>query len=256
MPNNKPIGFFDSGVGGLSVLREAIRFMPSENFVYYGDSLNAPYGTKKYYQVKELSFKAVEFLIDKGVKAIVVACNTATSVAIEEIRSKYSNIPIIGIEPALKPAVEQYGDGKIIVMATPITLSEKKFNKLISMYEEKADIMPMPCGGLAELIEKGNLDGEEIDEYIMDKYKNINVKDISSIVLGCTHYPFIIGSLRKIIGRSIPIIDGSCGTVKHLKNQLTQLTLVNNSINRGEVTIYNSSLNKEVIDFSYKLLKL
>lgn len=124
---NMPIGFFDSGVGGLSVLREAIKLLPNEDFIYFGDSKNAPYGTKSVDEVRELSFKASELLLKYSVKAIVVACNTATSAAIENLRNTYKNMPIIGIEPALKPAVELKREGKIVIMATPMTLSEKSF---------------------------------------------------------------------------------------------------------------------------------
>ena len=124
---DKPVGFFDSGVGGISVLKEAIKLLPKENFVYFGDSKNAPYGTKKVEEVIELSFNAVDFLLNHEVKAIVVACNTATSAAIDPLRLRYMNVPIIGIEPALKPAVELNKQGKIIIMATPMTLSENKF---------------------------------------------------------------------------------------------------------------------------------
>ena len=127
---NNPIGFFDSGVGGLSVMREAISIMPNENYIYFGDSKNAPYGTKSLEEVRKLTFDAVEFLLMKNVKAIVIACNTATSAAIEELRNKYTYIPIIGIEPAIKPAVNLNKEGNIIVMATPMTLEKINLKNL------------------------------------------------------------------------------------------------------------------------------
>ena len=137
---NSPIGFFDSGVGGLSVMKKAMIYMPEENYIYLGDSGNAPYGVKDIPEIKKLTLNNVEFLIEKGVKAVVVACNTATSVAIEELRNKYKDIPIIGIEPALKPAVEMGKDGRIVIMATNATLKEKKFNKLMNKYSSGKDI--------------------------------------------------------------------------------------------------------------------
>ena len=148
---DKPIGVFDSGVGGISVLKEAVKLLPKEDFIYFGDSKNAPYGTKKVEEVIELSFTAVDFLLKHGVKAVVVACNTATSAAIESLRQKYIDIPIIGIEPALKPAVELNKRGKIIIMATPMTLLENKFQSLMKTYEKEIDIETLPCVGLVEL---------------------------------------------------------------------------------------------------------
>ena len=168
---NSPIGFFDSGVGGLSVLREAISIMPNENYIYFGDSQNAPYGTKDLQEVKQLTFKAAEFLRAKKVKAIVVACNTATSAAIEELRIKYTDIPIIGIEPALKPAVKLHRKGSVIIMATPMTLREKKFKELMLKFKDECDIVSMPCAGLVEFVENGILKGDDIESYLRDKFK-------------------------------------------------------------------------------------
>ena len=131
-----PIGFFDSGVGGLSVLREAIKIMPNEDYIYFGDSKNAPYGTKTVDEVRELTFKAVEFLLSKGVKGIAIACNTATSAAVADLRKTYPELPLVGIEPALKPAVELNKDGDILIMATSMTLKEEKFKRLMDKYKD------------------------------------------------------------------------------------------------------------------------
>ena len=188
---SKPIGFFDSGVGGLSVLIQAMKLMPQENYIYFGDSKNAPYGTKAVEEARRLTFQAVEFLRSKGVKAVVIACNTATSAAINELRSAYLDMPIIGIEPALKPAVELGKEGKIIIMATPMTLSEEKFNKLMLEYADRAEIVPMPCAGLVEFIEKGIVEGDELEAYLRNKMGNLPNEEVAAIVLGCTHYPFI-----------------------------------------------------------------
>ena len=160
------IGVLDSGLGGLSVLREAIKIMPNENFIFFGDSKNAPYGVKSVEQVKKLTFDVVEYLLSRGVKGIMVACNTATSAAVAELRIKYPNLPIVGIEPALKPAVNNSKDGKILVMATPMTLKEAKFHKLLDRYRDKREIEPVPCGGLMEYVEQGILEGDELDDYL------------------------------------------------------------------------------------------
>ena len=149
---NHPIGVLDSGLGGISVLRELVRLMPEEDYLYFGDSKNAPYGTKTAEEVLRLTRNTVSFLLEQGAKAIVVACNTATSVAIRELRQEYPSIPMIGIEPALKPAVEAKAHSTVLVMATPMTLKKEKFSDLMHRYESDAKIIKVPCPGLVELI--------------------------------------------------------------------------------------------------------
>ncbi|WP_293977170.1 glutamate racemase [uncultured Clostridium sp.] len=253
---NSPIGFFDSGVGGLSVLREAISIMPNENYIYFGDSKNAPYGTKELDEVRCLTFNAADFLRKKNVKAIVVACNTATSAAIEELRNKYIDIPIIGIEPALKPAVKLNRKGSIIIMATPMTLREKKFKQLMLKYDDGCDIVPMPCPRLVEFVESGILEGEELEEYLRSKLKDYIEKDIAAIVLGCTHYPFIKETLAKVVGKEIPLIDGGLGTSHELQRKLKEKGTLTESEIRGNIEIYNSTNDIKVIDFCYNLINV
>lgn len=254
--NQKPIGFFDSGVGGISVLREAVKLMPKESYVYFGDSKNAPYGTRTVEEVQDLSFKAAEFLLSKGVKALVVACNTATSAAIIKLRDKYKDIPIIGIEPALKPAVEINRPGKILIMATPMTLAEKKFNNLMKKYgNNSGQIRPLPCPGLVELIEDGVISGRKLEDYLRNRVAFYMQEDIAAVVLGCTHFPFIKETLSEIIGKDIPIIDGSVGTVNQLKRLLEDENLLNLSKEDGSVTIYNSLNNDKINALGYELLK-
>lgn len=253
---NRPIGFFDSGVGGLSVMREALKIMPNENYIYFGDSKNAPYGIKSVEEVRELTFKAVEFLLNKGVKGIAVACNTATSAAVADLRKMYPDLPLVGIEPALKPAVESVNDGSILIMATPMTLKEAKFNRLMKKYEDRADIVPVPCPGLMEFIEEGKLQGEEVEQYLLDKVNTYKKGKISSIVLGCTHYPFIEPLLSNIVGEDTVIIDGGLGTAKELKRRLSEKELLTNSTKVGKVEIINSLDKEEIVDLSYRLLEL
>jgi glutamate racemase len=254
--SNKPIGFFDSGLGGLSVLKEALKIMPNENYIYLGDSINVPYGVKSVEEVKSLTFKAVEYLLDRGVKGIAIACNTATTAAVSALRIEYPDLPLVGIEPALKPAVEIHKEGKILIMATSMTLKEEKFYRLMKKYEDIAEIVPLPCPGLMEFIEAGKLEGEEVETYIMDKL-GIYINDkISSIVLGCTHYPFIKSSIIKLLGEEVVIIDGGLGTVKELKRRLKEKDLLNKGTNKGSIEIINTSNRKEVIDLSYELLEI
>lgn len=237
------------------MLKEAFKLLPKEDFLYYGDSKNAPYGTKKAEEVKALTFNAIDFLMSKGIKALVVACNTATSVTINDLREAY-DIPIIGIEPALKPAVELKKGGKIIIMATPMTLAEKKFANLMDLYRETEDIEPLPCPGLVEFIEQGMVSGSEVYNYLKDRFKKYNNKKVSAIVLGCTHYPFIKETLRKVIDNKVSIIDGSLGTSKELKRQLKDRNMLREESRMGKVTIFNSKEDNDIIDLSYNLLNM
>lgn len=253
---DRPIGFFDSGIGGISVLKEAIKILSNEDFIYFGDSKMAPYGVKTVKEVKKLTFDAVDLLLKRDIKALVVACNTATSAAIIDLRKKYSkSMPIIGIEPALKPAVEFNRKGKIVIMATTMTLSEKKFNNLMKKYECRASIQPLPCPGLVELIEQGKTEGEEVENYLKGKLKPLKDEGIAAVVLGCTHYPFVKKSIQKVLNEDIPIIDGSRGTVEQLKRQLVKYHMRNDKNKVGKVTILNSMNSQFIIELSYKLLK-
>ena len=249
-----PIGFFDSGVGGISVLKEAVKLMPNEHYIYFGDSKNAPYGIKEVEEVKALTYKAVEFLIEKGAKAIVIACNTATSAAVRALRITYPNIPIIGIEPAVKPAVKLGRKGPVIIMATPMTLKEKKLKVLMDKYKDEAEMVSMPCPDLVEFVESGKVDGEEVESYLRKQFKNYLDKDIAAVVLGCTHYPFVGKVIDKILEGKVPIIDGGLGTSKELQRQLKELDLINDSNEKGEIEIFNSSEDSNQIEISKILL--
>ena len=165
---DRPIAFFDSGVGGISVLREAVRLMPEEDFFFYGDSANAPYGTKSTEEVRRLTIGHVEQFLADGAKAVAIACNTATSAAVRRLREIYPELPLVGIEPALKPAVEQTEDPRVLVMATPITIREEKFRHLFEKYTDEARIFPLPCPGLMEYVEQGEYDTPEVRKFLSD----------------------------------------------------------------------------------------
>ena len=253
---NAPIGFFDSGLGGLSVLKKALEMMPNENYIYYGDSKHAPYGEKTPQEIKELSFNAMEILIQKGVKAIVIACNTATSAAAKELREYYKDIPIIGIEPALKPAIKLHETGAVIVMATKATLTQEKFKTLMDNYGEHRDIIPLPCPGLVEFIESGNLNGEDVKNFLREKLNPYMDREISSIVLGCTHYPFVKDVIQDIVGEKVDIIDGSSGTVRELKRRLEENNIESESKKKGNLDIFNSLEDKKILELSKKLIEI
>jgi glutamate racemase len=200
--------------------------------------------------------KAVDFLLTKNVKAIVVACNTATSAAIEEVRNRYKHIVIIGIEPALKPAVKLNRKGNIIIMATPMTLKEKKFQMLMDKYKNDTSIVSLPCAGLVEFIENGILEGEELESYLKKKFEPYLNRDIGAIVLGCTHYPFVKKALSNVIGDDVPLIDGGIGTSQELKRKLIEKGCLNDSKEKGNIIIYNSINDNKIIDFCYNLINI
>ena len=250
-----PIAVFDSGVGGISVLRELVRVMPNENFIYFGDSANAPYGSKSKEQVLSITRKNLEALMSRGIKAFVIACNTATSAAVSTLRAEYKELPIIGIEPAVKPATNICDRPRVIVMATPLTLKEEKFRALVDRFVDRGEIIPVPCKGLVELIEAGKLDGEEIDGYLENLFAPYKNQKIDAVVLGCTHYPHI----KAAIARHMPnaeILDGGRGTALHTQRLLSERGLLRHSATGGTVEILNSSGSEEMLELSRKLLSI
>ena len=254
---NKPIGFMDSGVGGLSVLKEAVRILPHEDFIYYGDSKNAPYGNKTQKEIKRLTFEAVEYLMSRDIKALVIACNTATSASIKALRLKYRDIPVIGIEPAVKPAALCSQGGQIIVMATPMTIKQPKFKKLIDTYKDEAEIVPLACEGLMEFVEHENFDDNILNGYFQEKLWPLIKDNTESIVLGCTHYPFLTPQIKEFLGnRDIRLIDGSKGTSSQLKRKLQEAGLLRDRRHKGKVIIENSSDDPFVLELSERLLSM
>lgn len=252
-----PIGFMDSGLGGLSVLREAVRIMPNEDFIYYGDSANAPYGIKPTEVIRELTFKVVEGLLERGIKGLAVACNTATSAAVRPLREKYPDLPIVGIEPAVKPAAINNHGGRVIVMATPMTIRQPKFHRLLDKYKDVAEIVPVECEGLMEYVEHGELDGEALDAYFEKHLKPYLNDNTETIVLGCTHYPFLSPHLKEYLNNdNIKLIDGSYGTSMELKRQLKEKNLLRDDERKGIVTIENSLHDEKIIELSKKLLNM
>lgn len=253
--NNQPIGVLDSGVGGISVLRELVKLMPGEDYIYFGDSANAPYGTKAAQEVIDLTVKNTEYLLENGAKAIVIACNTATSVAAKLLRNRYPDMPIIGIEPALKPAVLAKEHSTVLVMATPMTLEQEKFNNLMHFYEEDARIIKVPCPGLVELIESGILDGEELSSYLEERFASYEKDTIDGVVLGCTHYPLIKDTVQRIFANSV-IYDGGYGTAKQTRKRLEECGLLSGRVSGGKVRFFNSKGTKEMLELSQRLLEL
>ena len=237
---DSPIGVVDSGLGGVSVLRACARLLPHEDFLFFGDSANAPYGEKTLEEVRALTLRRAKELLDRGAKAIVVACNTATSAAIALLREQYPQVPVIGIEPAVKPAAQADDSSQVIVMATPLTIHEEKYQKLAAAFCHEAGVISLPCRGLAELVEEGHREGPVIDAYLQELFLPFRHCNVEYIVLGCTHYPFVEKAIRKNFGRPVEIIDGSAGTARQLRRQLAARDLLSDRTRPGKVTFENS----------------
>lgn len=210
------IGFFDSGVGGISVLHTAAKLLPNENFLYYGDNGNAPYGIRSLEEIRRLCDRVTSILLEREVKAIVIACNTATSAYADILRAKL-DIPIIGMEPAIKPAQQNRHGGEIIALATKATLSLPKFQRLMGLYGE--NVIPVVGEGLVELVESGKANTTEADDALARILSPYRDRQIDSIVLGCTHYPFLQKSIRRLFPK-VDIYDGRFGTAMQLRHLL------------------------------------
>lgn len=245
MKNREVIGVFDSGVGGISVLRELIKVMPNENYLYFGDSEHAPYGTKTLEEVRALTIENVQVLLGKGAKSIVVACNTATSAAVAVLRKMYPDLPLVGIEPAIKPAVLACPGQRVVVMATPMTLCQEKFQKLMQKYEENAQIIPLPCPGLMEFVERGDLESEELHKYLAELLWGVQKDKISAIVLGCTHYPFTREIIAEVVGKEVLIFDGGNGTAREMRRRLMEAGRLTDASSQGSVEFLNSRNTKK-----------
>ncbi len=246
------IGVFDSGLGGISVLRHLRRVLPEEKFLYFGDSANAPYGTKTREEVRDLTFAAMEAMMERGLKAFVVACNTATSAAINELRLACPNMIIIGIEPALKLAADKFPGGALGVMATPMTLRERKFAALMERYEGSCRVYKLPAPGLVELIESGRADSPETDELLRGVFAQCP-EQLNALDLGCTHYPFAADSLRRVLGEGVTLLDGGDGTARETRRRLEAAGLLRS----GEgVLIMENSRGGDLLVRSRELLEI
>jgi len=221
------IGFFDSGIGGLSVLAESLQRLPDQDYLYMADTLRVPYGSKTKDEVRDYIFEAVGRMMQQGIDALVVACNTATSIAVEELRSVY-DLPIVGMEPAVKPAVEMNrATGKrVLVLATPLTLQLPRYYALVSRVDEGGIVDSLPLPELVHYCESLQFDPQVMEAYFRSKFAEYNLDDYGIIVLGCTHYPFYRNILRGMLPRHIEIVDGNAGTVRRLSALLNRFGIV------------------------------
>ncbi len=215
------IAFFDSGIGGLSVMHHAMKVLPQEQFVFYADEDNVPYGTKTKEQVMEYVRTAFDFLMTQDVKAIVTACNTATSVAVSEMRRRYS-VPIIGMEPAVKKALDLDAEHRVLVTATPITVSGRKMELLIEKVDKDNLIDRLALPELVLFAERQEFRSPAVTEYLREQFAAYDFADYSAIVLGCTHFNYFKDTMREIVPDHIRFVDGNVGTVRELVRRLQE----------------------------------
>ncbi len=245
--DNRPIGIFDSGIGGISVLKHAMQELPNENFIYIGDSANAPYGEKNEDEIARLSMACGDFLCAQGIKLLVMACNTATSASVLQLRDKY-NIPVVSIEPAVKPALK--GRGDVIVMATPATITQSRYKRLLAKVGGTDRVINVPCDGLSALIEHSDFSSSEIYSYIEAKLRPYSQRDVSEVVLGCTHYAFISDAVSDVAAEifgSCNLHNGMYGMVAQMKRIIDEQDIKNT--HGGEVVFHSTGGDEYVRQF-------
>lgn len=256
MNNTNPIGLFDSGIGGTSIWKEIHQLLPNENTIYLADSKNAPYGKKTKEEIIQLCFKNVDFLLAQNCKMIVVACNTATTNAIKEMRAKY-DIPFIGIEPAIKPAANQSETQTIGILATKGTLNSELFNRQVENFSN-VKILEQVGYGLVELIEDGKIDSEDMRNLLKLYLRPMVAANIDYLVLGCSHYPYLVPEIKKIIPPHVKIIDSGQAVAKQTKSVLEKDNILNTSQKKGKNIFYTNSdadVLKTILGFSKNVSK-
>ena len=244
------IAVFDSGVGGISVLRRLLEVLPNEKYLYFGDSINAPYGVRPEEEVRDLTLAAMERMMERGIKAFVIACNTATSAAQAALQEKHPEIPVIGIEPAIAEGVRLFPKGHVGALATPGTLKGKRFLENKARLEGDCRITAIPAPGLMELVEAEKGDSPEADALLkplLEPYQDLN-----ALALGCTHYPFAEKSIRRVLGDGVTLLDGAVNTARQTKQILEERGWLHDG--EGEVIIENSMPGDRMITLSKKLL--
>lgn len=247
------IGMFDSGIGGITVLKEALYRLPNVDYIYYSDNLHAPYGTKDKSEVKDYVHSVAEFLIKRGAEAIVIACNTATSIAADSLRQQY-NIPIIGMEPAVKLALQSKKQGRILVTATPLTLKEEKYQNLVHSFDKNNQVDSLPLPELVGFAENYIFD-ERVTEYLKNKLSSYDLMQYKGIVLGCTHFVYFKEIFKKIIPSHVELYDGNEGTIRHLHN-IMEDKLDQTKQEKGQITFYYSGEEDREHKILNKYLKI
>lgn len=238
--SNSPIGIFDSGVGGISVLRAIREQMPEESVLYFGDQGHIPYGPRPMEQIREFSEAITEFLLSQDAKIVVVACNTASAAALKYLRERFPNIPFVGMEPAVKPAAEYTQTGKVGVLATPATFQGALYASVVERFANGVELFQNTCNGLVQQIEQGNLEGEQTRKILEGALLPMLGQNIDTVVLGCTHYPFVIPLIQEIVGGNVHVIDPAPAVARQTEHLLEAQGMRNQSESKGVVKLYTS----------------
>ena len=238
--STSPIGIFDSGVGGLSVLRAVREQMPEETVIYLGDQGHIPYGPRPMTQIRDFSEAITRFLLDRDAKLVVVACNTASAAALKVLREKFPYIPFVGMEPAVKPAAERTQTGRVGVLATPATFQGALYASVVERFANGVELFQNTCNGLVQQIEQGNLDGEETRRILEEALLPMLERNIDTVVLGCTHYPFVIPLIQRIVGENVRVIDPAPSVARQVRRLLEAGAVKNPDVGRGKVRFYTS----------------
>ena len=244
----QPIGVFDSGLGGVSVLRELVSLLPAEDFIYFGDAVHAPYGERTEREIRALTTAQVDRMAAEGVKAVVLACNTATSAACAPLRRRYRQMPIIGMEPALKPAILSRERPRVVVMATHATLRQKKFARLVARFKDAGEIVKLPCPEIVEFVERGEIHSRALHEYLEERFSSVLQTPVDCVVLGCTHFPFVREAIREVVGQDVQIFDGAAGTARELKRRLREADALQESGQKGAIEWLSSSSDPNYVE--------
>ena len=248
-----PIGVFDSGLGGLSVAREIRRRLPDEDIIYLADSAHTPYGGRPLDEIRDLSVAMAGALVRRGAKVVVVACNTASGAAIEEVRERFL-LPVVGLEPAVKPAAEESRTRRIAVLATPATLQTDRFHRLIDNHGSDVDVIKIACPGFVELVEEGELDGERAMQEVGEVLAPILAEDVDEVVLGCTHYPFLRGVIARVLGPRVTILDSGEAVARQVERVLVEHDLRRVSAGGGRFELFSTGDPARVTPVARRLL--
>ena len=243
---SSPIGVFDSGVGGLSVLRAIRAQMPEESVIYFGDQEHIPYGPRPMEQIRNFSEAITNFLLAQNAKIVVVACNTASAAALKYLREKFPDVPFVGMEPAVKPAAEHTHTGKVGVLATPATFQGALYASVVERFANGVELFQNTCPGLVQQVEQGNLQGDETRRILDGALLPMLGKNIDTVVLGCTHYPFVIPLIQQIVGENVRVIDPAPAVARQVQRVLESRGLKNEARAPGEVKFYTSGDPEEL----------
>ncbi|NLV16434.1 MAG: glutamate racemase [Syntrophomonadaceae bacterium] len=245
MSDNRPVGLFDSGVGGISVMKELRKILPHEDLIYFADSANCPYGNNPPEFIRERARIISDFLLSQGIKLLVIACNTASVAALSQIRQALV-IPVVGIEPAIKPATTLTRNGRVGVLATGVTLAGERFTSLVERFADGIEVYSQACPGLVEMIEAGQIESEDTKELLSAYLEKLLAQEVDTIVLGCTHYPFLRPEVENLAGEKVKVIDTGSAVSQQVARVLAANQLLTSTEDSGQEIFYTNGTSPEI----------